>query len=485
MVNRNTVFSNVIWRFAERVGAQGVKLIVELLLARLLLPDDYGVIAIVTVIINLLNVFVDSGLGNALIQKKDADELDFSSVFWFNVLCCLILYAITYCFAPYIAKFFNRSELTLIIRVLTIQIIISGVKNVQQAYVARNLQFKKFFFATLGGTIGAAFFGILLAYKGLGVWALVTQQLLNAALDTMILWRIVKWRPRREFSLSRLAGLLSFGWKLLVSSLVETLYIEIRQIVIGKKYSSSDLAYYNKGQQFPMFIVGNVCTSIDSVIMPAMSTVQDDKERLKSMTRRAIKTNIYVIAPIMMGLFAIATPLIRLLLTEKWIDCVPYMRILCITYMFYPIHTANLNAIKAMGRSDLYLKLEIIKKVVGLAALLLTMNISVMAMAYSLLFTEVAGQIINTWPNKKLLDYGYFEQMEDIFPTILLAVVMGACVFATNNLNVKEIILLPLQISLGIIIYVSGSSLLRIDSLYYMRDIIIGILKKKEGDPSR
>ena len=359
---RNSAISNLAWRFAERCGAQGVAFIVSIVLARILSPDTYGTIALITVFTNILNVFIDSGLGNALIQKKSADDVDFSTVFFFNILMCCMLYGGLFLAAPVIAGFYNDASLTPVIRVLGITLIISGIKNVQQAYVSRTLQFRKFFFATLGGTIGAAVLGIIVALNGGGVWVLVVQQIFNATVDTVILWFTVSWKPRLIFSIERLKGLFSYGWKLLVSSLLDTVYNNLEQLIIGKVYSNADLAYYNRGRQFPNFMVANINNSIDSVLLPVMSRAQDDKSHIKAMTRRSIKTSTYVMAPMMMGLAFCAEPIIRLVLTDKWLPCVPFMRIFCCTFMFYPIHTANLNAIKAMGRSDLFLKLEIEKK---------------------------------------------------------------------------------------------------------------------------
>ena len=390
-MSSNKVFSNFIWRFAERCGAQGVTFVVSIVLARLLDPSVYGTVALVTVFTTIMQVFVDSGMGSALIQKKDADDLDFSSVFYFNIMMCSVLYLIMFVAAPFIAAFYKTPELTPVVRVLSLILIISGVKNVQQAYVSKNMLFKKFFFSTLGGTIGAAIVGITMAYLGFGVWALVAQMLFNTAVDTTILWITVKWRPKKMFSLQRLKGLFSYGWKLLVSSLIDTVYNDLRQLIIGKIYSKSDLAQYNQGKKFPALIVTNINTSIDSVLLPTMSKAQDSANTVKNMTRRAIKTSTYLMMPFMVGLAVCAEPLVRLIITEKWLPCVPFLRIFCFTYAFYPIHTANLNAIKAMGRSDLFLKLEIVKKIVGLAAILSTMWISVMAMAYSLLFTSVLG----------------------------------------------------------------------------------------------
>lgn len=479
-MSSTNVITNFFWRFLERCGAQGVTFIVSIVLARLLDPTVYGTVALVTIFTTIMQVFVDSGMGNALIQKKDADDLDFSSVFYFNMAMCSALYLIMFFAAPLIASFYRMPELTAIVRVLSFVVVISGVKNVQQAYVSRHLMFKRFFFSTLGGTIGAAVIGIAMAYLGFGVWALVAQMLFNAAVDTTILWITVKWRPKKMFSFQRLKSLFSYGWKLLASSLIDTVYNDLRQLIIGKKYSSGDLAYYNQGKKFPQLIVTNINTSIDSVLLPTMSKAQDDMAAVRSMTRRAIKTSTFLMMPAMIGLAVCAEPLVQLILTEKWLPCVLFLRIFCITYAFYPIHTANLNAIKAMGRSDLFLKLEIIKKTVGIIAILITMWISVQAMAYSFLVTTILNQIINSWPNKKLLNYSYLEQVKDMMPQILLSLGMGAAIYAVSFLHLSASLTLLIQIPLGVLVYWSGSKIFRVESYTYIIEMVKNFKKRKK-----
>lgn len=478
VVSREQTVIGFIWRLAERFGAQGVSFIVSIVLARLLAPSVYGLIAMATVFTNILSVFADSGMGSALIQKKDVDDLDYSTVFFFNIVMSAFIYLIVFFTAPIIAEFYNESELTTLVRVLSVSLLIYGVKSIQQAYVSKHMLFKRFFFATLGGTLFSAVLGIALAYLGAGVWALVAQQLSNALIDTIVLWITVKWRPKWMFSFKRLKGLFSYGWKLLVSAFIDTVYNNLRSLIIGKKYSSEDLAFYNKANNFPNIIITNVNSSIDSVLLPTMSSVQDNKESVKMITRRAMKTSTYVMAPLLIGLAFCGKPFISLLLTDKWLPSYPYMVIFCITYMFYPVHTANLNAIKAMGRSDFFLKLEIIKKIIGLSVLLISMNISVMAMAYSLLFTSVASQIINSFPNKKLLNYGYLEQLKDILPGILLAVFMGGCVWTVTLLNLSPIITLLIQVPLGGIIYIGLSALLKLESFTYCLGIVKPMINK-------
>ena len=480
MNNNKSVLSNFIWRFMERCGAQLVTFIVSIVLARILDPEVYGTVALVTLITAILQVFVDSGLGSALIQKKNADDVDFSTVFYFNIVACLGLYAILFFMAPLIAKFYGIAQLTPVIRVLGLTLVISGLKSVQQAYVSKHMLFRKFFFSTLGGTIAAAVVGIAMAVFGYGVWALVAQYLTNLFIDTVVLWFTVRWRPKRFFSWTRLKVLFSYGWKLLVASLIGRLYQESRQLIIGKKYTTEDLAYFNKGKQFPDLIVGNVDLSINSVLLPVMAEEQDQKSNVKAMTRRAIKTSSFIMWPLMVGLCVCAEPLIRLLLTEKWLFCVPYLRVFCLAYAFFPMNSANLNAIKAIGRSDLFLGLEILKKTLGLTLLFSTMWFGVMIMAYSVLLSTLIEGFINAFPNKKLLGYSYWEQIKDILPSVLLSAAMGGIAFCVQFIGLHDIWTLAIQVVLGAGIYIGGAVLFKFESFTYLISLIKSYFVKKK-----
>lgn len=470
--------SGFLWRFMERCGAQGVTFVVSIVVARILDPAVYGVVALVNAFIALFSAFVDSGMANSLIQKNDSDDLDFSTVFYFNLAMSVVVYLAIFFTAPLFANAYKLPELTILIRVSAITVLIAGVKNVQQAYVSKHMLFKRFFFATLGGTVGAACIGIYMAYHGYGVWAIIAQHLFNATVDTLILWITVKWRPKRMFSFQRLKGLFAYGWKILATGLIDTAYTKLRQFVIGLKYSAADLAFYNKGDTFPNLIVTNINMAIASVLFPVMSKVQDDKAQVRNVLSTSIKTSIYIIAPVMLGLAGTATPLIRLILTEKWLPCVPFLRICCISYIFYPLHSANLSAIKAIGRSDLFLKLEIFKKVSGVLILVVAMQFGIMAMGYSLLVTSLFSQIINSWPNKKLFDYSYFKQMKDILPSLLLSAFMGGCVYCVTLLKLNDWLTLAIQIPLGVLIYWLGSVIFKLDSYSYALKTIRSYLKK-------
>ena len=471
-ISRKNIISNLIWRFAERCGAQGVAFIVSIFLARLLEPTDYGVIGLLNVFIAIANVFIDSGFGNSLIQKKDADEVDFSSVFYFSLVFSIILYIVLFFLAPFIATFYEQPILTNLFRVMAVSLLLGAVNSVQKSFVAKNMQFKKFFYSTLFGTILSAFVGIGMAYRGFGAWALVAQHLTNQVFDTLILWFTVKWRPVLKFSLSRMKKMFIYGWKLLCSSLIDAVYNNIYSLIIGKTYTSADLGYYNKGKSFPNLIIGNINSTIDSVLFPVIADSQEDKEKVKGITRRAIKTSTFVIFPAMAGLASVATTLITLILTEKWLPCVPFLQFCCFTYAFWPVHTANLQAIKALGRSDIFLKLEVIKKVIGICILIITIPQGLYVMMIGRCFSAVLSTFINAFPNKKLLNYSYFEQVKDMLPTMLLSIVICIVVLFVGGFEINLFVKLILQILVGICVYIFGAKLFKLEAFEYVMNLV-------------
>ena len=482
MDKKQSVITNFFWRLMERGGTYVMNFIVSIILARLLEPSLYGSIALVTAITAILQVFVDSGMANSLIQKKDTDDLDYSSVFYFNLVFCLVLYAGLFAAAPMIGQLYHDESLVPVVRVLGLTIVVSGVKNVQQAYVAKTMQFRRFFFATLGGTIFSAIVGITLAYLGKGVWALVFQQLLNVTVNTAILWLTVGWRPKPVFSWQRLGKLISYGWKLLVSQLLDTAYLKLYQFIIGLRYSTADLAYYNKGDQFPNLIMENTNASLDSVLLPVLSSEQDDPVRVREMTSRAIRVSTYVLMPLMAGLAVCAEPLIRFLLTDKWLPCVPYMQIFCVYYAFWPLHTANLNAIKATGHSGIFLYQEILKKLLETAVLLVTMRYSVMAITWGLLFSGFASVIINAWPNRRLLHYSLLQQLRDALPAMLLSLAMAAVIFPVTRTSLPDLVKLLIMVPAGAAVYVAGSVLFKVESFRYIRDVMLSLVHRRQAD---
>lgn len=475
---KTKVLSGLIWKFGERISAQLVTLIVSIVLARLLEPEHFGAIAIVNIFIALANVFVVSGFGNSLIQKKESDNIDFSSVFYFSVSMSVILYGVVYISAPFIADFYKMQILSPVLRVLGIRLIVAGVNSVQHAYVSKHMLFKRFFWSTLFGTLLSGIVGIAMAYAGFGIWSLVAQYMVNTTVDTLVLWFTVKWRPVLKFSFERLKGLFTYGWKLLISELLNTGYNQLKGLVIGKIYTSSDLAYYTKGQQFPNLIVTNINTSIQSVLFPAMSEKQDKREQIKAITRRSIRISSYVMLPMMFGFALIAKPFVSVVLTDKWLPCVPFLQVYCFIFAMMPIHTSNLQAIKAIGRSDLFLKLEIIKKIIGIVALIISIRFGVVAIALSGLVTTIISSFINSFPNWKLLDYGYFEQIKDLFNGAIPLGAMCVAVIFAGFLNLDDILLMLVQGIAGALVYVVISWCIKNESFVYIVTLAKSYLKK-------
>lgn len=477
---KKSVFNNFIWSFLERFCSQGVSLVVSFIIARKLNPEIFGTVALVLAFINILQIFVDSGFGSALIQKKDADDLDFSTAFYFNVVFCVILYILIFCLAPLIADFYNNEDFVIYTRVLSICILVYGVNNIQRTYVAKNLMFKCFFFSTAGGTIVAAIAGIFLAYKGCGIWAIIVQHLVNIIIDTFILWITVKWRPIPKFSFTRLKCLFMFGWKILSANAIDCFYNEFKNILVGKFFSSTDLGLFNRGEIFPKTIVSNIDLSIDSVLFPVLSNFQDRREDLKNIVKRAINTSVFFMAPLMIGLIIIAPQLIKIILTDKWLPCVPFLRIFCLIYLFYPIHTANLNAIKAIGRSDLFLKLEIYKILISFILLIVSYRFGLMALSYSLIASSFICQIINTWPNRKLINYGYLKQLIDIIPYIMCSIIMGIIVYLLTCIDLPVVVAILIEIIVGGIVYLLICSLLKLPGVDLVKSIIKSYLYRKK-----
>lgn len=476
---KSKVMSGLAWTFGERIIAQCVSFLVSIILARILMPEEYGVIAIILVFINLANVFVSNGFGESLVRKKDSNETDFSTIFYCSFVFSWVLYAVLFISAPVIADFYKQETLVLLLRVLALKIPISSISTVQHAYVSKHMIFKKFFFSTLGGTLVSGILGILMAYSRYGAWALVAQYLCNTIIDTVVLFITVPWRPRMLFSRKSAIQLIGYGWKLTASSLINALYTELRSLIIGRVYSSADLAYYNRGNQFPSLIITNVDTAIGKVVFPAMTKVAEEKQRIKQIGRRSMKTTSYIIFPVMIGLMAVSEPLVRLLLTEKWLVCVPFLQCSCIYYMCQPIQTTNWQIIKAVGRSDLCLKLEILKKIIGVSIILLTMNFGVLAIAIGNAAFAVVSMFINIVPNRRLIGYSVAEQIKDILPPLVLSILMGITVMYMRQIDAPTIIVLALQIIAGSVFYFIGSYLFKLDSFLYLLDMTKAFLKGK------
>ncbi|MBQ3386183.1 MAG: oligosaccharide flippase family protein [Eggerthellaceae bacterium] len=477
--SKGKVIANLLWRFAESFGAQLVSFVVSILLARILDPETFGVIALVLVVTNILGVFVDGGFSSALVQKKDADDLDFSSVFWVNLVICLVVYAILLVTAPLIAAYYDDATLTPVIRVLGLVLIISGFGAVQFSYISRKLVFRKSFVSRMAGVALSAAVGIWMAANGYGVWALVGQQLVAALVGTLVIWFTSGWKPSFAFSWERVKSLFDYGWKLLVSSLIHTLYTNLRPLIVGKWYSKDDLGLFDRGNRFPSVIVLNVSNAIASVMFPVMSDVQDDVARVRSITRRSISVSSYIIWPLMMGLAGTAPVLVPCLLGEQWVGCVPYLIVFCFANGLDPMQTSNLAAMKALGRSDIFFKLELIKKAIAIAIVFIAAPFGVMPLAISTVVYSLIATFINAWPNRKLLNYPYLQQVRDVAPSFLLSLVMGIIVYFIVIPGLPLWLNLIIQIIAGVAIYVGASVALKLEDWRYLKETAAEILAKK------
>lgn len=473
---KRQVISGLIWKFAENSCADIVSFVVSIILARLLMPSDYGEIALINIFIVLANVFVVNGLGTALIQKKDADDVDFSSVFYFNCVLSLGLYAILFISSPYIARFYRTPHLKIVLRVLALKILLAAINSVQNAYISRKMIFRKSFLVTLTGTIISAIVGIGMAYAGYGVWSLVAQVLTNSVIDTILMFVMIRWFPKWCFSFKRLKDLLNYGWKILASSLIKTGYDQISSLMIGKLYTGEDLAYYSRGKKYPDLVVTDINSTISTVLFPAIAKNQTDMERVKAITRRSIKTSTFVLTPLLIGLAALAEPLIDWMLTDKWLPCVPYLRVCCIYYLMQPVQTANLQAIRAIGRSDIILKLDIIKRGFGLLFLFALMHHGVMGIALAPVGMSVLATIVNILPNKKFIGYSYKEQFMDLVPNFAIAIFMGIAVYLESayllRLGLDSFLTVIMGFVSGACIYILSAVFLRIESMQYLLGMI-------------
>lgn len=462
----------MIWTFMERIGTKVVQFSLQLLLARLLVPEDYGLCALLLAFINIATVFVNSGLNTALIQKKEADSLDFSSVLYLSLSISVILYVILFFLSPFIADFFNDKRLSLLMRVLAVSLIIGAFNSVQLSVLTRNMQFRKLFIANLLGMIVSAVVSIVMAMNGFGVWSIVIQYLINRLVVTLALFALVRWMPKLEFSWIRIKSLFSFGWKCMTTNFLSTIVTDIYIAVVGKFYPKSQLGVYDTGNKIPATISETFSSSLGNVLFPAFSKLQNDIPQLRAIVAKSNKISSFLIAPIMFAIIASAHPIISILLTDKWIGAVPFLQMACLLYALYPLHIANISAISAIGRSDVTLKCEIQKKIVDLSFLALTVNFSIYWVALGRVLTSFVSLWINMRPNKKFLQYDVWQQIVDIIPTFIIAVVMCASMFLVDLFELSIVIGLTTKILIGLIVYLLLSYMFNRQTMISVLNII-------------
>lgn len=478
---KNKILRGMFWKYAERIVAQLVILIVSIVLARILSPQEYEIVAITMIFITFANIFIVNGLGTALIQDNDASELDFSTIFIGNIVFSIFLYTILFVLAPFIGNYYNKPMLSPVLRVMSLQIIISSVSNIQQSYIMKKMEFKKFFFSTLIGVIISAIIGISMALKNYGVWALVFQYLTNNLINIIVLFFISDWKPKIYFSWKRFKKFFNYGYKILLTGILLEINTELRDLFIGKKYSVLELAYINKSKEFPRAISTNISATISSVIFPALVLYQDDKETLRRMACKSIRLEIYILAPFLLGLAAISKTLVYILFTEKWLPCVIYMQIMCMQYLFQPVQVASIQVMKAVGESGTYFKLQIIKTIIGILLLFFSIFYfkSVFYVVLFTLFTEIIAVLINFPTNKRIIKYNYKEQFIDCFFTMFPSFIMFFIVNAIENIPINTKYLLIIQIICGVLVYLIISEVFKLKEYLYIKELLYKIIKKR------
>ncbi len=477
----NSLYKGLVWKFLERVGVQGVQFILQIILARILSPEHYGMLSIMIIFVNLANVFIQNGFNTALIQNKDVKEEDYSSVLWVTLGVSVVLYGVIFATAPIIGEFYNMAGIVKPLRVLAIMLFPGALNSVQLARISRTLDFKKVFYSNFAAIVIAGVTGIVIAYAGGGIWALVAQSLISTIVACIIMFFTAKLRIYFKCNFSRVKVLFAFGWKLLVSGLLETLYQDLSSLIVGKKYNSSTLAYYDRGKKFPQTIMMVVNSTVQSVMLPAMSSEQDDKSKVKQLTRASISVLSFIVFPVMAGLAAVAEPLITILLTEKWLMAVPFMQIFCLVFAFLPINACNLQAISAIGRSDIFLKLEILKKILGITVLLVSVFLfkSSLAIAVADAVVSVIAWFINAYPNRKLINYSYKEQLGDFLPSLLISLAMFVVVLFVGKLKLNVFLLLVLQVFVGVVVYLVLAAIFKPKAYKLLLEQIKAVLNKR------
>lgn len=478
---KNKIISGFVWKFCERFLSQIVSFIVSLIVARILLPSDYGMVSMVNVFIIIANVFVINGFTAALIQKDETDNLDFSTIFFCSLFISILLYILLYIFAPLISKFYKVAELTNIIRVFGLILPISSYNAIQNAYVSKKMQFRKTFLGTFLGTVISGFVGIILAKKGFGVWALIYQYLINNIINCILLFVIIGWSPSLKFSFSRAKPMLKFGVNVFAADFIGTMFNQLNTFIIGKSFSLENLAYYNRGQSFPYLINGNIGSVLTNVMYPAFSNENNHEESFLKLAKKSVKLSTYILSPIYLGLAAAGYTMIKILLTDKWLECYPFMVIVCISCLFSGVSALDLQILKAKGFSNLVFKLEFIKKPIWLVATILAMFTNIYILTLVLVFIGFEEMIVNSFAVQKVICYKVKDKLCDFMYAIFPSIVMFLFVALLNLVKINSYILFPIQIVVGVLVFIGFSYVTKNDCLMDLLSMIRGRINEKQN----
>lgn len=479
MANKSAT-KGFLWKTLEQYGVLGIQFVLQLILARILKPEDFGVVAIVLMFIAFSNVFIQKGFSIALVQRKELTDDDVSSVFLFSILIGIVFYIIIFFSAPAIAVFFNEPILTGLLRVMSLSLFPGVYSSIQNALLCRNLNFKVVFFASIVSVGISGGVAILMAKKDFGVWSLAIQQLLYSFVVVFVQYYNCRWLPKFKLKIKRVAYFWSFGWKVLVTNLINELFIELRTLVIGKMYSKADLSYYNRGRQFPHLLINSINGSLQSVLLSRFSSIQDDRKALSKLLQTSITVSYFVLLPLLILLFCCADELIVVLLTEKWLPCVPYLRMFCIFYITWPLCTSCSQVIYAVGRSDIILKIEITRKILDLIAIIISLYYGVYWIAFSGVIVGIVTMPLYIYPVRKFVDYSLKKQLGEIAPIILLSTGIGGLVILIGQLGFLPLIALIIQISVTISLYIALTWIFKLKSHTLFMNYINILLKGRK-----
>ncbi len=480
-IKQQTV-NGVLWSSVERFSIQGIQFVLGIIMARLLSPREFGVVGMLAIFMAVAQSFVDSGFSNALIRKKNRTEIDFSTAFYFNIVVGIVCYLILFLAAPLIAGFYDTPVLKQLTRLIALNVFLNSLVIVQRAQFTIRVDFKTQATVTIPAVLLSGLLGIALAYLGYGVWALAIQSVSRTGLNVLAFWLVSKWRPQRAYSWDSFRDLFSFGSRMLLSGLLDIVYKNMYTLVIGKVFSARDLGFYTRAQQFVNLPSSNVTGILSRVTFPILSNIQDDDRQLQDIYRKYLRISAFVVFPLMMGLAALAYPLVLFLLTDKWEGCVILLQIMCFSMMWYPIHAINLNLLQVKGRSDLFLRLEIIKKIVGVAILCITIPLGLIPMLIGSVCSSLIALVINTHYTGKLIHVGFFKQMGDLLPTGFLSLLMGVVVWLCVRLLHGQPLLLQLCAGflIGVGFYIGMAALFRMREWEQVRSLFISRFMKKK-----
>lgn len=473
------ILQGVIWKFMERLGVFSTQFVVQIILARILAPSDYGTLSIMLVFTTVSNVIIQSGFNAGLIQRKDVSENDYSTVLWISLGIALVLYVLIFCMAPFLSAVYQLPALTKPLRVIAVGMFPGAINSIQIAKVSKEFDFKKLFYSNISGIFVSGMIGISIALHGGGIWALVAQNIMNLLISCCVMYFMVRIKFRFFIDLRRLKIFLAYGWKLIVSGVLNTVSEQLNGLIIGYKYTTETLGFYTRGMQFPNYGITIVEGTMTGVLLPSLSKVQDDKMSRKKVMKSALSLSTYIVFPLMAGLAAASEHLVMLVLSDKWIGCVGYLKIFCVVYALYPVHICNLQALNSVGRSDLYLAIEIIKKIytLSLSVLMLLLFDTPMAIAIGALALSPVGWFVNAYPNKKIMGYGFWEQLKNLFPNMALSVSMYMMLEWINFLDIGYATII-IQMLVGVVYYIAVSKIFKLKQIEIFRSLASNALHK-------